>query len=73
MPEVYITNPLTKRAVKVGGRIYKRLLKNGDIVLKPLEPLEPLEPEPAPEPAPLEPEPEPEESDSDDEYFNYKL
>ena len=70
MPEVYITNPLTKRAVKVGGRIYKRLLKNGDIVLKPLEP---LEPEPAPEPAPLEPEPEPEESDSDDEYFNYKL
>ena len=73
MPEVYITNPLTKRAVKVGGRIYKRLLKNGDIVLKQLEP----EPEPEPEPAPapeLEPlEPEPEESDSDDEYFNYKL
>ena len=70
MSETYITNPLTRRAIKVGGAVYRRLLKNGHIV-------ERKQPEPEPEtppPTPEEPESEPEsESDSDNEFLNYKL
>ena len=72
MSETYITNPLTRRAIKVGGAVYRRLLKNGHIVEQPPTP-EKKEPE-TPPPTPEEPESEPEsESDSDNEFLNYKL
>ena len=73
MSEVYITNPNTKRAIKVGGAVYRRLLKNGHIVEQP--PTQHKTPEPkTPPPSPEEPESEPEsESDSDNEFLNYKL
>lgn len=43
-----IKNPLTNRSIKVGGDIYKKLLKDG--VIKPPEPK--VEPEPRVEPEP---------------------